>query len=155
LLLEPTVDLRPADLTVVPVTLVPPDLGVDELVATGLMNRPELAESRALVQAAVARWRQARVDPLVPRLEGGYTAGLFGGGLRDQMSNFAGRGDGLAQATWELRNLGFADVARARVRRSQVNESNLHVVEVQAQVAAEVTAAAKLARSRLQTLESA
>src|SRR5262249_36398097 len=155
LLLEPTVDLRPADPTVVPIALVPADTSLDQLVALGLMNRPELAESQALVQAALVRWQQARVDPFVPRLEVGYTAGVFGGGLREEMSNFSGRGDGLAQAIWELHNLGAGDLARVRVRRAMANEANLHVVEVQARVAAEVTAAAKLARAPLTTLDGA
>ncbi|TMQ33634.1 MAG: hypothetical protein E6K70_12050 [Planctomycetota bacterium] len=155
LLLQPTVDLRPADPAIVPITLVPVDGPLDELVATGLMNRPELAESRALVAAALARWRQARVGPLLPRLEVSYFAGDFGGGINDNTQRFGGRGDGTAQAVWELRNLGFGDLAQARVGRSQYEQANLHVLEIQAQVAAEVTAAAKLVRSRDRALATA
>jgi outer membrane protein TolC len=155
LLLQPTVDLRPADPAIVPITLVPVDGPLDELVATGLMNRPELAESRALVAAALARWRQARVGPLLPRLEVSYFAGDFGGGINDNTQRFGGRGDGTAQAVWELRNLGFGDLARARVGRSRYDQANLHVLEIQAQVAAEVTAAAKLVRSRDRALGTA
>jgi outer membrane protein TolC len=155
LLVDPTVDLRPTDPAIVPIRLVAPDISLDELTAIGLMNRPELAESRALVEAALARWRQARIGPLLPRLEVDYFAGEFGGGLHDETERFGGRGDGLAQAVWTLHNLGAADVALARARRSQYNQSNLHVREVEAQVAAEVTAAAKLARARQRTLERA
>jgi outer membrane protein TolC len=155
LLLQPTVDLHPVEPTVVPVTLVPTETPLDELVATGLMNRPELAESRALVAVALARWRQARLGPLIPRLEIGYTAGTFGGGTNEFMGNFAGRGDGTAQVLWEAHNLFAGDVARSRVQRSVYNEANLHVLEVQAQVAAEVTAAAKLSRARQRSLDSA
>jgi outer membrane protein TolC len=154
LLLEPTLDLHPTDPAILPITLVP-DAPLDELVATGLMNRPELAESRALVAAALARWRQTRIGPFVPRLEASYLAGNFGGGTHDDTQRFGGRGDGLAQAVWTLHNFGAGDVARARVGRAQYNEAGLHNVEVQAQVAAEVTAAAKLARSRQRTLASA
>jgi outer membrane protein TolC len=155
LLLDPTVDLRPADPAAVPITLVPLHAAIDELVATGLLNRPELAESRALVAAAVARWRQARLGPLLPRLEVSYFAGVFGGGINDDVSNFDGRGDGTAQAIWEFRNLGLGNVAEARLRRSQVNQASYHVLEIQAQVAADVTAAVKLARTRERTLQSA
>jgi outer membrane protein TolC len=155
LLLQPTVDLRPADVAVVPVVLVPAGISLDELVATGLMNRPELAESRALVAAALARWRQARVGPLLPRLEVGYLAGTFGGGINDEFGQFASRVDGTAQAVWELRKLGFGDVAVARERRALYNEANFHVLEVQAQVGAEVTAAAKLARGHERALANA
>lgn len=155
LLLQPSTDLRPADSTVVPISLVAGETPLDSLVATGLLNRPELAESRALVLAALARWRQARVGPLLPRLEITYFAGDFGGGINDDVSNFSGRGDGTAQAVWHLHNLGAGDVAEARVRRSQVNQANYHVLEVQAQVAAEVTAAARLVRSRARAMDVA
>jgi outer membrane protein TolC len=155
LLLRPTVDLRPADTAVVPVVLVPPACPLDELVAVGLRSRPELAESRELVEAALARWRQARVAPLFPRLEVSYSAGGFGGGRNDDISHFNGRGDGLAQAIWELDNLGAGNVARARASQSQYNQANLHVVEVQARVAAEVVAAAKTAAARQRSLDSA
>jgi outer membrane protein TolC len=155
LLLKPTVDLRPADPAVVPLTLVPPGDSLDDLVATGLLNRPELAESRELVAAAVARWRQARTAPLIPRLDVSYFGGDFGGGMNSDLSKFSGRSDGLAQMTWQLHNFGAGDIARARERRAQVNEANFRVVEVEAQVAAEVVAAAKLARQHQRTLKDA
>jgi outer membrane protein TolC len=155
LLLRPSVDLRPAEPAVVPITLVSNEGSFDEMVATGLLNRPELAESRDLVAASVARWRQARLGPLIPHLDLGYAGGTFGGGINSTMDKFSGRSDGLAQMTWELHNFGAGDVARARERRSQVNQANLHVMEVEAQVGAEVTAAAKTARARLRSLNEA
>jgi outer membrane protein TolC len=155
LLLQPTVDLRPAEATVVPITLVPVNGPLDDLVAVGLMNRPELAESRSLVAAALARWRQARVGPFIPQFQVSYLAGDFGGGLNSSMADFNARGDGTAQMMWVFHNLGAGDVLAARGRRIQYNEANLHVIEVQAQVAAEVTSAAKLVRSRQRTLQLA
>jgi outer membrane protein TolC len=152
LLLKPTVDLRPVESTIVPIALVPTECPLEELVATGLLNRPELAQNRALVAAAVAFWRQSRVAPWVPRLEAGYTAGGFGGGLQDDTQRFSGRGDGQAQAVWMLHNLGLGDLAVARERRARVNEANFHLQEVEAQVAAEVTAAAKSVRARQRSL---
>src|SRR5262249_39959851 len=150
---EPTVDLRPLDAAVLPITLVPEDqVPLDELIATGLMNRPELAESRALVAAALVRWRQARLRPLFPRLEVGYAAGTFGGGTHETIANFAGRGDGSAQVVWELPGLGAGYVAPTRVQRSLYNQANFHGTEVGAQVAAEVTAAAKVAFTRRRAL---
>jgi outer membrane protein TolC len=152
LLLEPTVQLRPADPAIVPIALVPVEAPLNELVAAGLMNRPELAESRSLVAASLARWRQARAGPLLPRLEVNYFAGEFGGGIDDNTQRFGGRGDGTAQALWTLHNFGAGDIARARVGRAQYDQASLHVMEVQAQVAAEVTAAANLVLSRQRTL---
>jgi outer membrane protein TolC len=165
LLLEPTVDLRPTDPAIVPITLVPVgDVPLDELVATGWLNRPELAESRALVEAALARWRQAKFSPLLPRLDVSYTAGTFGGGFNGTFNgvpssnehlDFGGRGDALAQVVWELPGLGAGYLAQTRVQRSLYNQATIHVTEVQAQVGAEVTAAAKVALTRRQALDSA
>jgi outer membrane protein TolC len=155
LLLRPTVDLRPADPALVPITLVPTDGPLDDLLATGLLNRPELAESRALVAAALAYWRQAKVAPFVPRIDFMYSAGEFGGGIHDDTERFSSRGDGQAQAIWELHNLGAGDVARARERRSRYNQATLHVTEVQAQVAAEIAAAAKRVRTRERAVANA
>lgn len=155
LLLEPTVSLRPAEPAVVPIALIPDAAPLSELVATGLMNRPELAESRSLVAASLARWRQARLGPLLPRLEVDYLAGDFGGGINDNTQRFGGRGDATAQATWTLHNFGAGDIARAQAGRAQYDQANLHVLEVQAQVAAEVTVAANLVLSRQRTLEHA
>src|SRR5207237_5493454 len=45
-----------------------------------LTNRPELAESQALVQAALDRLRAARYRPLLPNVALGYNWGDFGGG---------------------------------------------------------------------------
>jgi outer membrane protein TolC len=156
LLLEPTVDLRPLDPAVLPIALVPEDqVPIEELVATGLLNRPELAESRSLVAAAVTRWRQARFSPLLPRLEAAYNAGTFGGDHGENLMDFGSRSDGTAQIIWELPGLGAGYVAQNRVQRSLVNQANLHVTEVEAQVAAEVTAAVKVALNRRRALASA
>jgi outer membrane protein TolC len=155
LLLQPTVELRPTDPAAAPIVLVPTTAPLDDLVATAWLNRPELAESRALVAAALARWRQVRTAPLLPRLQASYFAGEFGGGINDNMDNFGSRGDGTAQAIWHVENFGLGDLFRARERRAQYNQANFHVQEVHARVAAEVTAAAKTVRRREEALTSA
>jgi outer membrane protein TolC len=154
LLLAPTVDLVPADPTVVPITLVP-DVALTELVAVASSYRPELASQRALSDAARERLRQAQVGPFLPSLEATYSGGTFGGGRNSDMSNFNSRGDATAAAVWEFRNLGLGNVAAARERRALVNEADAHVLEAQAQVSAEVVAAAKVSRARLATLRAA
>jgi outer membrane protein TolC len=154
LALRPSVNLKPAEPAVAPVSFVDLNGDLDEMAATGLMNRPELAQSRALTAAALQRWRQARATPFLPHLDVSYSAGTFGGGQNSRVGDFAGRGDGLAQVIWELRGLGAYDVLEARERKTQFNEATAHTAEVEAQVAEEVVAAAKLARARLSTLPS-
>src|SRR5204863_4548879 len=101
------------------------------------------------------RLRQAQVGPFIPNLETTYSGGAFGGGRNSDLQNFNSRGDATAAAVWEFRNHGLGDAALARERRAQVNGADARVVEVQAQVAAEVVAAAKVARARLATLAAA
>jgi outer membrane protein TolC len=155
LLLRPTVALLPGEAAVVPVTLVSDDAPADELVNVGLATRPELAEGRSLVAASETQLRKSRFAPLMPRLDVSYVAGGFGGGQDDIIHNFNGRGDGAVSATWELRNFGLGNIAANRVNRTRVTEANLHVVEVQAQVADEVNAALQIARARREALDSA
>jgi hypothetical protein len=66
-----------------------------------------------------------------------------------------GRGDGTVMATWELRGLGFGNLAETRTRQTQVNEATIRVREIEARVAAEVTMAAKLAAARKDSLANA
>jgi outer membrane protein TolC len=154
LLLDPSVDLLPGDQTVVPIALVPADGPLDDLVAVSLMQRPELAENRALIAQALARWRQARYGPLIPSLQAFYYGGSFISG-NPTLSTAGGREDFLAQVTWELKNAGLGNVYQARERRAEFNVSQLQLVETQARVAAEVTAAAKIVRARERTLNDA
>jgi hypothetical protein len=61
----------------------------------------------------------------------------------------------VGQVSWELKNAGFGNLYQSRERRAEYNVSQLRLVETQAQVAAEVTAAAKLARASERTLVDA
>jgi outer membrane protein TolC len=154
LLLDSSADLLPADQTVVPIALVPTGGAIDELTAVALLNRPELAESRALIAAALARWRQAKYRPLIPTLQaftyyGSYVAG------NPTLATAGGRTDVIAQASWELKNFGLGDLYAARERRAQYNVANLHAVEVQARIAAEVAVAVKVVRQREKAVREA
>ena len=137
-----------------PITLVPPAPSLDDLIGVGLMNRPELAADRALVAAALQTWRGARWRPLIPTIQLTYYGGSYSGGTPDYGPT-SGRDDVYAQAVWQLRNLGLRDLYEARGYRSAYREANLQVVETSAQVAADVTTAAKLAQAREQTLADA
>jgi len=155
LLLKPTVALVPAEPTVVPVVLVPETDSADDLIEVGLMTRPEVAEGRSLVAASETRQRQAKLSPLMPQLQISYGGGVFGGGQDSSMGNFNPRSDGVAGLVWDLKNIGLGNAALNRVRRIQVTEANIHVVEIQAQVADEVNTAVQIARARREALDSA
>jgi outer membrane protein TolC len=154
LVLRPSVGLVPAEPALAPITLIPEDGSVEELIAQASRNRPELVASQALISASEVRLRKAHLEPLLPHVGVTYYGGAFGGGLNETVSDFRPRGDATVQAVWELRNLGFGNLAEARVRRAEVAEANLHAVEVQAQVGDEVNQAVQLARARREALAS-
>jgi outer membrane protein TolC len=81
--------------------------------------------------------------------------GVFGAGKNSFIGDTALREDILLQANWELRNFGLGNAAMIRERRAQLDGSLAEVVEVQAQVTAEVAEAARVAGARFATLESA
>jgi outer membrane protein TolC len=155
LLLQPTVILRPIDPQIMPVGMVPDLSQLDDLIAIGLSNRPEVQQNRALIAAAMTRWKQAQLSPLIPHLDFEYRGGTFGGGPNDVMDDFGARSDGTAEATWQLRNFGAGDILQTRIRRTQVNEANLNLVDVQAQIAEEIQSAVRSAEAARRSMEFA
>jgi outer membrane protein TolC len=80
--LTDTTEVEPAEETIVPITLVPTNQTVDDLVLTAWASRPEMAAQQAFVAAAAERLRQARLGPLFPKVQLEYSGGSFGGGGR-------------------------------------------------------------------------
>lgn len=155
LLLKPTVVLRPADMKIVPITLVPETSNPDELVAIAMNNRPEIQEGRAISAAAFVRLRQAKLSPLLPHVDFSYLGGTFGGGVDSQMGDFGARGQGEVDVYWQLHNLGAGDVALARTREAQYGETNFQLEEIRAQVGEEVTTAYRQVQANFASLTSA
>lgn len=94
------------------------DRALADLISAGLENRPELEQSRVLVQLACERLRQAQYGPLLPSILLGYSVAGFGGGQGSSMATTSDRTDFDALIFWELRNLGLGDEALTRERRS-------------------------------------
>jgi len=155
LLLPPDTLLLPADMGIFPLVLIPKEKTLEELMEITVALRPELSASKFLAGASEEKWRMARNQPLIPRLQLDYLGGPFGGGKNQYIGNTALREDILLQATWELRNFGFGNAAQIRERRAELEASLSEVTEVQAIVTAEVAEAARLAGARFETLEAA
>lgn len=154
LLLNPTVDLVPAD-AVVPVVVVPGACTLEDLIAMARTNRPDLAAQRVLVAASAERVRQARLSPYIPKVTLDYSLGAFGGGRGDFIGQFDGRGVLGAQVYWEVQNLGFGNAAQVRERQAGQLASHYQLIDAESRAAAEVTEAAKLASARFGTLDDA
>ena len=141
--LDPMVVVAPVEPPEAVLRVVPEDCPIDELIATGLRSRPELAEAQAFVQVTLTRLKQARLRPFIPSLAFRFSGGGFGGGVNGFFGDFASRSDVDVNLYWELQNLGFADRAITKQRAAQQRAAALEVMKVQDRIAAEVVQAAK------------
>ncbi len=138
----------PTEPEMIPIDLVDLSPGMSELTAIGLSMRPELAESRLLVAAAVERLRRERAAPLIPSVLLGTSYGGNGGGLGGNFSNFGDRFDFDAAAYWEVRNLGAGEQAQRAAARSRVQQATQQRLQRMDQVAAEIAEAFVQVESR-------
>ena len=141
--LDPRVVVAPVEPPETVLRLVPESCPIDDLIVTGLRNRPELVEAQALVQATLTRLKQAKLRPFIPSLALRYSGGGFGGGQNGFFGNFNGRSDADVNLYWEVQNLGFADRAIAKQRAAQQRTANLEMMKIQDRVASEVVKAEK------------
>jgi outer membrane protein TolC len=162
--LEPSALIVPLEPPHLRVSLVPPNESVDDLIPMGLTSRPELAAQQALVQATLQRLRQEKLRPLIPSVllrgfstpvTGTLGAGLFGGGLNGQMSNFDFRSDLDLQLVWQFESLGVGNHARVDERRAENRLAVLELFKTQDRIAAEVTQAHAQVRSAVARLSEA
>ncbi len=143
LLLDPHIVVAPIEPAETVIRLVADDIPLDDLICQGWLNRPELARARAVVQAAVLRFKQAKLRPFVPSLAVTYSGGGFGGGVGSFFGNFDTRGDAAVSLFWELHGMGLGD--RGYIRRAQADRhtADIDLVRAQAQVANDVVATYK------------
>jgi len=151
LLLDPRIVVAPVEPAESVIRLIPDDEPLEDLICQGWRNRPELAQSRELLEAAVLRLKQAKLRPFVPSLALTYAGGGFGGGQNESFGNFNTRGDFAASLFWELHGLGLRDRGIRRVAEADRRTADIDFTRVQAQVANDVVAAYK---SRLASAEA-
>jgi outer membrane protein TolC len=153
--LDPAISLRPVNTEVTPVVLVSEEEPLADLISQAQSFRPETEEQSALVQAAMERWNQERLRPLVPRLLVDFSAGGFGGGTGSHFANFSDRTDFNVLAVWELRNLGLGNRSLKRQRQAQQLQAETTEQLVQDLIAAEVAEAYHQVHARRRQIEAA
>jgi outer membrane protein TolC len=160
--LDPSTRLQPTDGWVVPAPIVPSPMPLRELVALGLLRRPELAAQRAAIEQALVQLRGQRVLPFSPTVLIGFSGGTFGGGsnltnLTNQptFGSFASRSDIDTVAFWTLQNLGVGNRAQINAARARVGISNFEQVEVLNQVRMEVADAYARSHARFAQIATA
>ena len=162
--LDPAAVVEPAEPPSLPVTVIDPAVGIDDLIPVALNSRPELAGNQAFVQATLARLKQEKIRPLVPSLairsvstnpSGSLGYGTFGGGRNGDLKDFGGRFDIDVQLLWEFQALGFGNKARVAERRAEYEVATLDLFRTQDRIAAEVATRFAEVRSAAQRLNDA
>jgi outer membrane protein TolC len=147
--------IRPVETTVTPIELVHDDMAPQESVAVALGTRPELKESRDLVDAACERLRREKYAPLVPSVLLGASYAGFGGGMGDTIADFRDRADFDAVAVWQVRNLGFGEEAARDAACARLQQAHFRELQVMDQVARDVTEASAKVQARRHRIEVA
>ncbi len=142
--LDPSVRLHPTDAFIVPHPIVPDPTSVSELIALGLLQRPELKERRAAIMEAFLYLEGAKVLPFSPTILIGLSSGGFGGGsnlVRPVFGGFGGRSDFDVMAYWTLQNLGVGNLSLINLAKARLGVQRYQEIAVLDQVRAEVAEA--------------
>jgi outer membrane protein TolC len=162
--LDPAAQVEPAEPPQLRVELIDLNRPVDDLIAIGLTNRPELAAQQAQVLATLQLLKQEKLRPLIPSVllrgystpvTGTLAAGVFAGGANSTIADAGARFDLDLQLLWQLDNLGFGNRGRVHQRAA---ENRLAVIELfrrQDLVAADVAQAYAQARQAARRVELA
>jgi outer membrane protein TolC len=161
--MNPSAQVEPVEPAQLRVELIDLQKPIDELVAIGLSNRPELAAQQAQIQATLASLKQEHWRPLLPNvlLRGAATnpAGTLAGGVffPTPHGSAAGmRGDVDLEVLWQLDNLGLGNRALVHQREAENHVAVADLARIQDRVAAEVVQAytqAQMASSRVEVTE--
>lgn len=152
LLLDPGVRLTPQFVETIPITLIDPEMPLEDLLVVAAYNRQELAAIQDQIAAAWERVRKAEHGPWLPKLQVTDQVGSFGGGVNGDLEDFQGRNALTAMIFWELRNFGYGNMAEARERQAGVDQAAFQSAEVQARVAAEVVESAEIALAKSESV---
>jgi outer membrane protein TolC len=153
--LDAPLKVVPTEQQLTPIELVSLEPTIQELVASGLSSRPELSESRELVEAACERLRREQFAPLMPSVLLGLSYGGFGGGRGDRIADVDDRLDFDLAAVWEVRNLGWGDSAARDAASARVEQARYLEMRVLDRVAREIIESRAQVRSRKTQIETA
>jgi outer membrane protein TolC len=145
--LDPRTIVVPLEHDHLQITLIDPDQSLQDLMRVAVVNRPEIAAQRAMVQAAEYRVRQEKMRPILPTVMlNGFQAagmylqfGIFGLGPNSSLNQWAGRDDVSLQLMWQFDGLGIGNLARIKGQRGVESEAIINLFKTQDRVVADVT----------------
>ncbi|MDB6066034.1 MAG: Outer rane efflux protein [Pedosphaera sp.] len=125
LYLDPTVELVANEQELVPLSLISSNAALGSLVEAALANRPEIHQSRALVQAANSFKQGAVLGPLIPSLGGQAYLGGLGGGIDHMPGRFGESEDYTATLSWRIGPGGLFDFGHIHQSQAQLEIARL------------------------------
>jgi outer membrane protein TolC len=146
--LEPTIELVPRDVSLVPLSIVSAEEPLGALVAQALAARPETRQSAALVSAAQHAKNGAIYGPLIPTVGGQAFFGGLGGGMNSETGHFGESEDYVALVGWRIGPGGLLDFGNIHSQQARVRSATLSADKVTDQIANEVIAS----QTRVQSL---
>ncbi len=136
--LDSTVELASQDTSLVPLTLLPTNSPLPELVERALGARPELKESKAQIGAARASKNGAVYGPLIPSLGAQVFVGGLGGGPDHGAHTFGSEEDYFVGATWRIGPGGLFDFGRINASKARLATAELGEAKLRDTVTAQV-----------------
>jgi outer membrane protein TolC len=155
LALDPSVELVPYEVAVVPLILVPGETTLEQLIQMSLRGRPEIAAAQAQVAAADTLVRQSKAAPFLPRLQGEFIGGGMSGGRNDDFSPLQSQYNAGVALVWNLEAFGLGNAASIRGRQAGLEAELYRLREVETIVSSQVVEAAQLAAARFAALTAA
>jgi outer membrane protein TolC len=121
--------------------------GVATLLSQAAQHRPEMKAAGAVNQAAVLEKDRARVAPMIPNVQAGYSFGGLGGGFNGDVSNFDDTQNMYIGLGWKIGPGGFFDKQRQIIAGAQEEATKLQAGQIKAAIGREVVEAAARAQS--------
>jgi outer membrane protein TolC len=146
--LAPATDLVPAGPDLAPVTLIPTQAPVAELVTQALEGRAELRQSASLAEAARADRRGAVRGPWIPTIGAQAYLGGLGGGPDGHLGSLEDSEDYFVGLSWRIGPGGLFDRGRIRAAESRQRTSLLEIEKVRLEIQRQVIEA----RARCESL---
>lgn len=159
--MESSVQLRSSENWAVPRSITPDLIPLPELIAIALYQRPEMAERRAQVHAAMLELQSARLLLFSPQFIAGFSDGQFGGGSdlnasqtgKSRFGNFDNRTDGDVVLYWSIRNLGLANRSLIKMATAKLAATDFEQTQQLNEIRAEVADAYARTQSRAAQLD--
>jgi outer membrane protein TolC len=140
-------ELRPAKADLLPVRLTEARSGVASLISRAQQQRPEMKAAQALNQAASHEKDRARIAPMIPNVQGGYSLGGLGGGFAGQTGNWDDTQDFFIGFGWKIGPGGLFDKQRQKIANARTEATLQQSQALKAAIGRQVVEAAARAQS--------